>query len=139
MPNKPSDYIIALVYLSYFLFYPFFHDHYELADGGTKLGFHSHIFNNSLPSKNNDECHHSLNSENDHDHPILSQTKYHLQCSRLVSAFKIINVSIILNIEPKQEIVRPHQVDLFPLGESIKEKTIHSSGNTSPPFAFIAV
>ncbi len=131
--------VISVFYLSFYLVSPFFHYHEELIRGYEKEDYHSHLLNEIAQKKNATECHHTLDQNDEHNHPIVINAVVTNLPPRFVDTPHSTLIStIIIRLEFQNESSETKYAGDFHFGKILKEKCVHSASNVSPPFVIAA-
>ena len=138
--NRLSFALVALLYLSFYLVSPFFHYHHEdsIRDE-EEVDYHSHLLQDAVQKTNTTECHHTLDQNDEHNHPVVINALVTNLSPRFVDTLS--NTLIFCNIisfEFKTESCKIKFTENFHFGKILKDKCIHFASNVSPPFAVAA-
>ncbi|MDP3446163.1 MAG: hypothetical protein Q8T08_25160 [Ignavibacteria bacterium] len=138
--NKLSFVLVAILYLSFYLFSPLFHHHDEnsvLEEG--KGDYHSHLIQDVTEQTNRTECHHQLDQNDEHNHPTVFNVLVTNLPPRSVGIVNnILLVSNIIPIEFKTETRKINYASDFHVGKTLKDKCVHFASNVSPPIILAA-
>lgn len=138
--NRLSFVLVALLYLSFYLFSPLFHYHDEnsvLEEG--KVDYHTHLLQEVTKKTNTTECHHQLDQNDEHNHPIVINVLVTNLPPRFVD---IVNNSLlfsnIFDVEFETKANKTNFASDLYVGKTLKDKCVHSATNASPPFILAA-
>jgi hypothetical protein len=97
LSNKLSFALVALLYLSFYLVSPFFHYHHEgsIRDK-EEVDYHSHLLQDVVQKTNTTECHHTLEQNDEHNHPVVFNALVANLSPRFVNTLN--NTLIVFNI-----------------------------------------
>lgn len=137
--NRSIFALVAILYLSFYLLSPFFHYHEELLRGEEKKKYHSHLLQETEQKTNPTECHHIVETNDEHNHPLVINAVITNLPSRQINTPDSELISIIFyNLEFQTESSKTNFTEDFHLGKILEEKSVHSAGNVSPPFFLAA-
>lgn len=130
---------VALTYLSFYLLSPFFHYHEEYLKSLGKDKYHSHLFNKVSGSPQESGCHHNIEEDDVHNHPLIISAIVTNLSPRIDSN---LNEGIqhydLIEFGFESNIYATNYCDDFHFSKILKEKCVHSASNVSPPFIFTA-
>jgi hypothetical protein len=138
--NKKFRYIISLLYLSFHLVSPFFHYHHEdsILDEG-EVDYHSHLLQNVVQKTNTTECYHTVDQNDEHNHPVVLNALVTNLTPRFVDTLSsTLIICNIISFKLKTEFCKAKFTEDFHFGKILKDKCVHLSSNVSPPFAVTA-
>lgn len=134
--NRLSFVLVALFYLSFYLVSPFFHFHHEdsIRDE-EKIDYHSHLLNEVKQNKNSTECHHTIDQDDEHNHPIVINAVITNLPPRSVVTPNSSFISFdLFELIFQEEISETKYTEDFHFGIVLKEKCVLFASNVSPPF-----
>jgi len=138
--NRISLTLVALLYLSFYLVSPFFHYHHEDSIlEKEEVEYHSHLLQDVVQKTDTTECQHTLDQNDEHNHPVVINTLVTNLSPRFVDTLNNpLIFCTIISFEFKTESCKTKFTEDFHSWKILKEKSVHSSGNASPPFAVAA-
>lgn len=133
--NKAAFYLVALLYLSFYLLSPFFHFHDEFDLHGEEEKYHSHLLEESLQENAQSECHHTLDKNDEHTHHLVLNAVISTVSPRFTDIPSYTSLHYEINyLELTNATDHKNYSNDFHLGKLLKEKCVHSASNVSPPF-----
>lgn len=138
--NRLSIVLVALLYLSFYLFSPLFHyHHYDFELEAGKVDYHSHLIQDVIKQTNTTECHHQLDKNDEHNHPLVFNVLFTNLPPRFVNIVSdTFLFSNIISIEFKTEARKINSAYDFHFGKTLKDKCVHFATNVSPPIILAA-
>lgn len=135
--NRVSFVFVALLYLSFYLFSPLFHYHDEnsILEEGKEVDYHTHLLQEVTKKTNTTECHHQLDQNDEHNHPLVINAVITNLPSRSVDTTNSLLLFFdIVSVVIENGNVGPKYIGDFHFGKVLKEKCVHFASNVSPPF-----
>ena len=138
--NRLSFVLVALLYLSFYLFSPLFHYHHEnLGLEEEKIDYHSHLLQEITQNAKTTETNHTLDQNDGHNHSVVINTLITNLPTRLAYTPNVtLLFNKILDLELHTNSVEYNYSEDIHLGKTLKDKCIHSATNVSPPALFTA-
>lgn len=138
--NRLSFVLVALLYLSFYLFSPLFHYHDKNSVlEERKVDYHSHLLQEVTKQTNTAECHHQLDQNDEHNHPIVINVLVTNLPPRFVD---IVNNTLlfsnIIAIDFETEARKINFASALYVGKTLKDKCVHFASNASPPIILAA-
>ncbi|MBM4172096.1 MAG: hypothetical protein FJ214_09535 [Ignavibacteria bacterium] len=137
--NSAAFYLVALLYLSYYLISPFFHFHDEFDLHGEEEKYHSHLLEETLQGNAQSECHNTIDQNDEHTHNSVLNYIVSTFSSRFTDipsntlSYNEINYLELTNT-PEEKFYSND----FHLEKTFKDRCIHTASNVSPPSNFIS-
>lgn len=135
LSNRVSFALVALLYLSFYLVSPFFHFHHQDSIWEKEeVKYHSHLLHDVVQKTNATECHHILDQDDEHNHPVVINAVITNLPNRFIDSPNDSFFSAIIIVQDFTScLVEAKYTNEFDFGKVFKNKCVHAGSNVSPP------
>ena len=131
--------VFIALYLSFSLFTPLFHHHYEAIQDVNQIVYHSHLLNQTAQQRKSSNCNHSVGTIHNHNHITYLNTVINnlsMRCVNPSMNASLVNSNCCFDI--KNAGCGSFFIESTYKWKDLKDKCIRTATNVSPPFVLAA-